>query len=82
MVSRIDDTDGGELTGLRRRDISPDGTAITVSVELTRIKIRIELDSLPKAAAGKRTVTLPKIVAAAVVDHLDHIARRALGGDQ
>lgn len=61
----------GELTGLRRRDVSPDGTTVTVTGQLSEIKNKIELDAPPKTAAGKRTVTLPEVVADVLVDHLD-----------
>jgi len=66
----------GEMTGLRRRDISPDGTTITVSVQLSEIKNKIELDAPPKTAAGKRTVTLPDVVAGILVGHLDRFTGR------
>lgn len=61
----------GELTGLRRRGVSPDGTTLTVTGQLSEVKNKIELDAAPKTAAGKRTVTLPEVVAAMLVEHLD-----------
>lgn len=60
----------GELTGLRRRDVSPDGSTLTVTGQLL-VKNKIELDAASKTAAGKRTVTLPEVVADVLVDHPD-----------
>ena len=60
----------GELTGLRRRDIDPAAGTITVTGQLSEVKGKIELDAPPKTAAGKRTVTLPAVVANGLVDHL------------
>lgn len=61
----------GELSGLRRRGISPTGATITVTSQLSEVKNKIELDAPPKTAAGKRTVTLPEVVADVLVGHLD-----------
>ncbi len=60
----------GELTGLRRRDVDPAAGTITVTGQLSEVKGKIELDAPPKTAAGKRTVTLPAVVARGLVDHL------------
>ena len=64
----------GELTGLRRRSISPDAVTITVTGQLSEIKNQIELDAPPKTGAGRRSVALPGLVAAVLLEHLDRFA--------
>lgn len=60
----------GEATALRRRDVSPDGTMLTVTGSVRRVGGQW-LVGEPKTSAGRRTVTLPASVAGRLLVHLD-----------
>jgi integrase len=60
----------GEATALRRQDVSADGDRLTVSRSVRYVD-GTWLIGDPKTDAGRRTVSLPASVAAALVDHLD-----------
>ena len=60
----------GEATALRRQDVSADGARLTVSRSVRYVDGRWLIGD-PKTDAGRRTVSLPASVAAALVDHLD-----------
>jgi integrase len=59
----------GEATALRRQDVSPDGTLLTVERSV-RYQGGRWLVGEPKTDAGRRSVALPAQVASAVVGHL------------
>ncbi|HEV7872259.1 MAG TPA: site-specific integrase [Modestobacter sp.] len=64
----------GEATALRRSDVLAGGGRLRIERSVRRIGGRW-LVGEPKTEAGRRTVTLPAGVAAAVADHLDrHVA--------
>lgn len=60
----------GEATALRRRDVSIDGTSLTIARSVRRVG-GSWLVGEPKTGAGRRTVTLPASVAARLLRHLD-----------
>lgn len=60
----------GEATALRRSDVTPDGTLITVEHSVRNLDGRWVVGP-PKTEAGLRTVALPAFVAAALAAHLD-----------
>ena len=60
----------GEVTALRRCDIAPDGTWVRVSFAHTEVTGRGIVVGPPKSRAGVRTVAVPAVVAAEVVEHL------------
>ena len=57
-----------ELGALRRSDVSRDGTTVTVTATMHRGSERRP----PKTRAGRRTVSVPPVAAAALVEHLAH----------
>jgi integrase len=59
----------GEATALRRSDVLPGGR-LRIERSVRRISGRWVIGE-PKTEAGRRTVTLPAAVAAALADHLD-----------
>ena len=61
----------GEATALRRQDVSPDGTMLTVGRSVRYLGGRW-LVGEPKTDAGRRTVALPAQVASAVVQHMSN----------
>lgn len=63
----------GEATALRRQDVGADGARLTVSRSVRYVGGRWLVGD-PKTDAGRRTVSLPASVAAALVDHLDRFA--------
>jgi integrase len=64
----------GEATALRRRDVSPDGSTVTVQRSVRYVGGRW-LVGPPKTDAGLRTVVLPAFVAAALRAHLsEHVS--------
>lgn len=60
----------GEVTALRRCDIAPDGRSIRVSVAHTEVVGRGIVVGPPKSRAGVRTVAVPDVVSAEIVEHL------------
>jgi integrase len=63
----------GEATALRRHDVSPDGTSVTVERSVRYFGHRWVVGP-PKTDAGSRTVALPAFVAAELRVHLrDHV---------
>ena len=60
----------GEATALRRRDVSSDGTAVTIERSVRRVKGQWVVGP-PKTEAGRRTVAMPASVGVRLVAHLD-----------
>ena len=60
----------GELAALRRRDIDPECTAVTVRANLVERPGGALVLGPPKTAAGRRTVTIPEAIRADILDHL------------
>lgn len=61
----------GELCGLRRRDVDPMRSTITVAQNLQQLKNGTLLIKEPKSTAGRRTVAMPPHVLPAITEHLD-----------
>ena len=61
----------GELFALRRGDVSADGAVVTVRRALVELPGEPISYGPPKSAAGRRSVTLPASVAAALAEHLE-----------
>ena len=61
----------GELFGLRRSDVDTAAGTVTVARSLVEVPSKPVTFGPPKSAAGRRTVSLPATVAAALADHLD-----------
>jgi integrase len=59
----------GELAGLRRRDVGPDATTLTVVRQLTEVNGALGYGP-PKTAAGRRTVGVPSFVSRSLQVHL------------
>ncbi|MBN9109610.1 MAG: tyrosine-type recombinase/integrase family protein [Pseudonocardia sp.] len=60
----------GEVSALRRRDITPDGSSIRVSVAHTEVKGRGIVVGPPKSRAGVRTISIPPAIRPEIVKHL------------
>ncbi|MCL2090881.1 MAG: tyrosine-type recombinase/integrase [Micrococcales bacterium] len=67
----------GELTELRRKDLTEDGDALLVRVEraVTHIAGKGFVVGEPKSAAGVRVVVIPARLAVVVRDHLEKYAQ-------
>ena len=61
----------GELFALRRADVDPGGAVLTVQRALVEVPGEPISYGPPKSAAGRRSVTLPASVAAALAEHLE-----------
>jgi integrase len=59
----------GELAGLRRKRIDLEAGTVTVAEQLVEVNGTFSVGP-PKSTAGRRTVTLPTAVVAALVEHL------------
>jgi integrase len=59
----------GELAGLRRKRIDLERGTVTVAEQLVEVNGAFSVGP-PKSAAGRRTVTLPAAVVAALAEHL------------
>jgi integrase len=59
----------GELAGLRRKRIDLERGTVTVAEQLVEVNGTFSVGP-PKSAAGRRTVTLPGVVVAALTEHL------------
>ena len=59
----------GELAGLRRKRVDLEAGTVTVTEQLLEVNGAFSLGP-PKSAAGRRTVTLPAAVVAALGEHL------------
>ncbi len=59
-----------EVTALRRCDIAEDGSWVRVSFAHTEVVGRGIVVGPPKSRAGVRTISIPKVVRAELVDHL------------
>lgn len=60
----------GEVTALRRRDLTPDGSWIRVAGAFLELPGKGLVYRPPKAPASLRTNTLPEAIRPAIVDHL------------
>ncbi len=69
----------GELCALRRRDIDPVRSTLTVAQNLQQLRNGRMITKEPKTAAGRRTVVIPSQVLPALVTHLETFT--AAGGD-
>jgi integrase len=58
-----------ELAGLRRKRIDLEAGTVTVAEQLVEVNGAFSVGP-PKSAAGRRTVTLPAVVVAALAEHL------------
>ena len=61
----------GELCGLRRRDIDPMRSTVTVAQTLQQLRNGTLVFKEPKTDAGRRTVAIPPHVLPAITKHLD-----------
>lgn len=61
----------GELCGLRRRDVDPMRSTVTVAQTLQQLRNGTLIIKEPKTEAGRRTVAIPPHVLPAVTAHLD-----------
>jgi integrase len=59
----------GELAGLRRKRIDLEADTVTVAEQLVEVNGTFSIGP-PKSAAGRRTVTLPAAMVAALAEHL------------
>ena len=59
----------GEVKGLRRSDIAPDGSTVTVTRAVTYRSGEYRVDT-PKTKAGTRTVSVPPHIRQVIVEHL------------
>jgi integrase len=64
----------GELAGLRRKRIDLEAGTVTVAEQLVEVNGAFTIGP-PKSAAGRRTVTLPAAVVAALAEHLANYTR-------
>lgn len=60
----------GELCALRRRDIDPMRSSLTVAQNLQQLRDGRLIIKEPKSAAGRRTVVIPSQVLPVLVEHL------------
>ena len=60
----------GEVTGLRRRDLAPDGSWVRVAGALVELPGKGLVYGPPKSRAGLRTNALPEAIRPAIVEHL------------
>jgi integrase len=60
----------GEVTGLRRRDLAPDGSWVRVTGALVELKGKGLVYGPPKARASLRTNALPEAIRPIIVEHL------------
>lgn len=60
----------GEVTALRRCDVAADGSWVRVSFAHTEVNGRGIVVGPPKSRAGVRTVAVPKVIRAEIVEHL------------
>jgi integrase len=60
----------GEVTGLRRRDLAPDGSWVRVTGALVELKGKGLVYGPPKARASLRTNALPDAIRPIIVEHL------------
>lgn len=65
----------GEVTGLRRRDLAPDGSWVRVAGALVELPGTGLVYGPPKSRAGLRTNALPEAIRPAIVDHLAEYVR-------
>lgn len=64
----------GEITGLRRCDVSEDGSRIHITSQLIELPGQGLVRGAPKSRAGRRTVTIPQALRADLVRHLtEHV---------
>lgn len=61
----------GELCGLRRRDVDPMRSTVTVAQTLQQLRNGTLIIKEPKTEAGRRTVAIPPHVLPAVTAHMD-----------
>lgn len=61
----------GELAGLQRADIDCDRRTVRIARQLCEVAGRQPFLAPPKSDAGKRTVSIPSLIAADISSHLD-----------
>ncbi len=69
----------GELVGLRRHQVNPLRSTVTVAEQVNEVNGHLTVGG-PKTAAGVRTVTLPAFVMRALNEHLDSFAEPGQAG--
>jgi integrase len=61
----------GELLGLRRQDLRLETSQVRVEVQAVELKNGDRIVTAPKTDAGRRSVSVPTTVSAALAEHLD-----------
>jgi len=70
----------GELFALRRSDLNLEGASLTVRRKRLRLASGEVIEGDPKSDAGRRTVSLPKLLVAELRPHVLEFAQAGTGG--